>query len=243
MEYSYLSDTGKVRSHNEDSVTIVKNLSNEVLMVVADGMGGHRAGEVASSLAVSTMGERFAKLSSIGASEDAAAWIKNIAEEVNTSILKYASKHIDSKGLGTTLVCAIITETFLLIGNIGDSSAFVHKKNKLVKVTHDHTIVGLLLETGQLSEEEAKNHPQKNVLLKALGSNEKVEIDLFEVESNVDGVFLCSDGITNMISADQILKILEDNELEVDEKCSKLITKANLRGGFDNISVAYTSFK
>ncbi|MEG0798960.1 MAG: Stp1/IreP family PP2C-type Ser/Thr phosphatase [Bacilli bacterium] len=242
MKCYYLTDKGKVRSHNEDGVTIVKNLSNETLMVVADGMGGHKAGEVASSLAITKLGQRFSSLSSIGAKEEAVEWIRNIINEINIDILKYAEKHIDSKGLGTTCVCALITSDYLLFGNIGDSSGFVFKNDKLTKVTSDHTIVGMLVKTGELTEEEAKNHPQKNVLLRALGSNEKIEIDLFDVETSVDGVFLCSDGLTNMVNPEQIQKVLID-DLSIEEKMNKLIVKANLRGGNDNISVAYADME
>ena len=239
----YQTDTGKVRSHNEDSVTIVKNLNNEYLLVVADGMGGHKAGEVASSKAVTIMGSRFAKLSSIGKKEEAILWLREIVDEINLDILKYAEENIDSKGLGTTCVCAILTPEYLIFGNIGDSSGFVMKQGKLTKVTNDHTIVGLLLKNGDISEEEARNHPQKNVLMKALGSQEKVTMDMFDVETDIDSIFLCTDGLTNMVSKDQIERILNDEMLSAEEKASKLILKANVRGGTDNITVAYLSRK
>lgn len=243
MQTHYQTDTGKVRSHNEDSVTIVKNLNSEYLLIVADGMGGHKAGEVASSKAVTIMGSRFAKLSTIGRKEEAITWLKEIVDEINLDILKYAEENIDAKGLGTTCVCALLTKEYLLFGNIGDSSGYVMKQGKLTKVTHDHTIVGLLLKNGEISEEEAKNHPQKNVLMKALGSTEKVSMDMFEVELDIDEIFLCSDGLTNMVSNEQIEKILNDDDLDIKEKVSKLILKANVRGGTDNITIAYLSKK
>ena len=144
----YQTDPGKVRSHNEDSVTIVKNLSNDYLLVVAGGMGGHRAGEVASSMAVTTIGTRFQKVSTLGTKLDAITWLKEIIEEVNTNIIKYAEEHVDSTGLGTTLVCAILTSEYLIFANIGDSSGFVFKDGKLYKVTKDHTLVNILVEIG-----------------------------------------------------------------------------------------------
>ena len=234
----YQTDPGKVRSHNEDSVTIVKNLSNDYLLIVADGMGGHRAGEVASSMAVTTIGSRFQKVSTLGTKLDAITWFKEIIEEVNTNIIKYAEEHVDSTGLGTTLVCAVLTSEYLIFANIGDSSGFVFKDGKLYKVTKDHTLVNILVETGELRPEEAINHPQKNVLMKALGAAPKVETDIFVVEDPVDGIFLCSDGLTNMVTKEQIEKVLNDSELEIDEKVDKLIVKSNLRGGNDNISIA-----
>ena len=239
MKTCYQTDPGKVRSHNEDSVTIVKNLKGEYLLVVADGMGGHKAGEIASSLVVTELGKRFSELSSIGTKEDAVIWLKEIIDEINVKILKYAEEHIDANGLGTTCVCSILTDDFLLFGNVGDLSGFVEKKGKLYKVTKDHTLVNILLENGELTEEEAKNHPQKNVLMKALGAAEIIDMDIFDVERTVDGIFLCSDGLTNMLTVEQIEKVLNDNELEIEEKVDKLIMKANTRGGNDNITIAY----
>lgn len=239
MKSFYLTDAGRIRSHNEDSVTILKNQNGEYLLMVADGMGGHRAGEVASSLAVTHFGTRFTKLSSIGSKLDAVNWMNDNVNEVNKEILDYAEQNPDSKGLGTTLVLAILTKDFLIFGNIGDSSGYVLKKKKLHKITHDHTLVNLLVQAGDLTEEEAKFHPKKNVLMKALGASEKAELDIFDVETDIEGIFLCSDGLTNMLTNEQIEKVLDDEELEIEEKISKLIRKSNARGGTDNISIAY----
>ena len=242
MKSYYQTDPGKVRSHNEDSVTIVENQTNEYLVVVADGMGGHKAGEVASSLAVNELSKRFSELSSIGSKEEAVVWLKEIIYEINVKILKYAEEHVDANGLGTTCVCAIITPEFLLFGNIGDSSGYVYKNEKLYKVTKDHTLVNILLENGELTESAAKVHPQKNVLMKALGAAEQIEMDIFDVERDVDGVFLCSDGLSNMLTVEQIEKILNDKDLELEEQVEKMIMKANMRGGNDNITIACVRF-
>ena len=242
MKSFYQTDPGKVRSHNEDSVNIVENLSGEYLLVVADGMGGHKAGEVASSLAVNELSKRFSSLSSIGTKEEAVVWLKEIVDEVNVKILKYAEEHVDASGLGTTCVCALVTNDFLLFGNIGDSSGFVYKNKKLYKVTKDHTLVNILLENGELSESAAKVHPQKNVLMKALGAAEVIEMDIFDVERDVDGVFLCSDGLTNMMSSEQIEKVLNDKDLDLEGQIGKMIMKSNMRGGSDNITIACVMF-
>ncbi len=243
MKAFYLTDSGKVRSHNEDSVTILKNEANEYLLLVADGMGGHKAGEVASSMVVTHLGKRFSNMASIGSKVDAINWIKDNISEINKEILDYAIKYPEATGLGTTVVLAIYTKDFLIFGNIGDSSGFVYKDKTLHKVTNDHTLVSILVANGELSEEEAKYHPKKNVLLKALGSNEKVDIDIFCVDSPVDGIFLCSDGLTNMLTKEQIEKVLSDEELDIEEKVIKLIRKSNARGGTDNISIAYLSLE
>lgn len=242
MEYSYLTDPGKIREHNEDSVTALKNASGEILMAVADGMGGHRGGEIASSIAISHIGKRFSGISSIGNKEDAINWIKDVVSEANVLIYKYTSENPESTGMGTTLVLSVLTKNFLLFGNIGDSSGYVFRNEKLHKVTTDHTLVNLLVKSGELTEEEAKNHPRKNVLMKALGATTKVEMDIIEVESDVDGIMLCSDGLTNMLDDEQIAKVLSENN-SIEEKLNKLIVKCNNRGGTDNISVAYLDMK
>ncbi len=237
METFYLTDTGIVRDHNEDSVIIIKNSDASILMAVADGMGGHKAGEVASSLAISYLSNRFMesffKMNKAGAVE----WIKTCVNEINGQIFKYTEENPESKGMGTTLVMAIITEEYILFGNIGDSSGYVMKDNKLHKVTHDHTLVNLLLAAGELTQEEAKNHPKKNILMNALGINDPIEIDVFDCNMDIDEILLCSDGLTTMLTDDTIEKVLLE-DISVSEQVVKLIKKANNRGGNDNISVA-----
>lgn len=243
MEYAYLTDPGKVRNHNEDSVIVVKNKMNEVLLAVADGMGGHRGGEIASSIAISHIGKRFQDTSSVGTKEDAISFIKEIVSEANVLLYKYTSEHKESSGMGTTIVLAILTKDFLLFGNIGDSSGYVLKNNKLSKITIDHTLVSLLVQSGELTLEEAKEHPRKNVLMKALGATSTIEMDIFDVEKDVDGILLCSDGLTNMLDDEQITKVLLDDNITLDGRLKKLVTKSNNRGGTDNISIAYLNLK
>lgn len=239
MKSFYITDSGRVRSHNEDSVTIVKNASSEHLMIVADGMGGHRAGEVASSMVVTQIGKKFKALSSIGTKKDAVNWLRENINEVNASILKYSEEHPEAMGLGTTCVMALLTKEFLMFVNIGDSSGFVFKNGRLKKITKDHTLVNFLVETGELTEEEAVNHPKKNVLMKALGAADNCELDIFVVEDTVDAVMLCSDGLTNMLTTEQVERVLNETDISVEDKLIKLIKKCNIRGGQDNISIAY----
>ena len=141
--------------------------------------------------------------------------------------------------MGTTVVLAVVTKDFLIFGNIGDSSGFVFKNKKLHKITKDHTLVNLLVETGEIAPEEALNHPKKNVLMKALGTETKQVLDTFDVDTNVDAIMLCSDGLTNMLTVEQIEKVLNDDELRIEDKLIKIIKKCNARGGTDNISIAY----
>lgn len=207
-------------------------------MAVADGMGGHRAGEVASAIVINHLTEEFYALDTLGDKEAAIDFLRDIVTTMNNKIFDYTKENPDSKGMGTTFVCAIRTKDYLLYGNIGDSSGYVIKNKKIHKVTKDHTLVNLLVSTGKLTEEEAKFHPRKNVLMRALGANNPIEIDIFDVENNATDVLLCSDGLTNMLTDAQIEKVLAEGK-SAEEVVEKLIKKANARGGKDNISIAY----
>ena len=238
MKSFYLTDAGKVRDHNEDSVLIVHNEDGDTLMAIADGMGGHSAGEVASSIAITHLAKDFNEKFHNMAKIDAVNFLRDSVNEINDSIFRHEKTHPESKGMGTTLVTAIITKDYILFGNIGDSSGFVMKDGKLHKVTYDHTLVNLLVSAGELTEEEAKDHPKKNVLMKALGANDPIDVDIFDCDMDIDEILLASDGLTNMLDIEQIEKVLL-GEGDIEDKVIKLIRKANNRGGTDNISVAY----
>ena len=242
MQTFYLTDTGKVRDHNEDSVIILNNDKNEYLLAVADGMGGHSAGEVASSIAINHISKMFKDNFLNMEKVQAVNWLRDTVIEINDLIFDYAKEHPESKGMGTTLVVALVTEEYILFGNIGDSSGFVVKDNKLRKVTYDHTLVNLLLRAGEISEAEAKEHPKKNVLMKALGANNPIDIDIFDCDMDITAILLCSDGLTSMLDTEQIEKVLFEKEITIEDKVIKLIRKSNNRGGVDNISIAYLEF-
>ena len=238
MKSFYLTDAGMVRDHNEDSVIIVKNSEGNYLLAIADGMGGHSAGEVASSIAIGYLGRHFKETFINMSKVDAVNWIRDSVDEINTLIFQHEKSHPESKGMGTTLVMAVLTKDYLLFGNVGDSSGFVLKDDKLHKVTYDHTLVNLLVSAGELTKEEASVHPKKNVLMKALGASLEIDVDIFDCDMDITQILLSSDGLTNMLDKDQIEKVLL-SEGSVEEKVVKLIKKANNRGGTDNISVAY----
>ena len=241
MKSFYLTDAGMVRSHNEDSVIIVKNDDDEYLMAIADGMGGHSAGEVASAIAIDFLDTHFKKTFHKMSKVDAVNWIRDSVDEINTLIFQHEKTHPESKGMGTTLVMAILTQDYLLFGNVGDSSGFVMKDKKLHKVTYDHTLVNLLVSAGELTKEEASVHPKKNVLMKALGASLEVDVDIFDCDMDISEILLSSDGLTGMLERENIEKVLL-GEGTVEDKVLRLIQKANNRGGSDNISVAYLVF-
>jgi PPM family protein phosphatase len=238
MKTFYLTDSGKVRDHNEDSVIIVKNANDEYLMTVSDGMGGHSNGEIASSMAIMHLAKNFTELGKMGSKMETVSWLRENVSEINHKIFKYTTEHAESKGMGATLVVAILTKEYLLFGNVGDSSGFVLKDKKLHKITYDHTLVNLLVSAGELTEEQAKDHPRKNVLMKALGACDPVEMDIFDVDVNIDAILLCSDGLTNMLTVEQIERVL-NSDFDMEDQVIKLIRKSNNRGGTDNISIAY----
>ena len=238
MKYACITDPGKVRNHNEDSVIALSNDNNEYLLAVADGMGGHKCGEVASMIAVENLTKRFKEKKTVGNKDEAIKFIKDTVSEINVLIYEYTKKNPESIGMGTTLVIGLKTDDFLLFGNIGDSSGYVYKNKKIHKMTVDHTLVGLMVKSGDLSEEKAKEHPSKHVLMRALGAATTVEMDIFNIETEVDGILLCSDGLTNMLTDEQIEKVL-DEKSDCETKLEKLVNKCNNRGGNDNISIAF----
>ena len=241
IELSYKTDVGRVRTHNEDAVQIFQN-DNLIVMVVADGMGGHAAGDVSSKMAITAVAEQFNHTLNFVDKESASDWVGKLFECVNNEILTY-SKQIKAKQIGTTLVVTIITSDFIAFASIGDSRAYVLAYDKLRQITKDHTFVRELVEKGQISERAAKNHPRKNSLLKALGAYETLEYDFFTLEHyDIDSILLCTDGLTNLVEDQEILAVLK-NDINTSEKVEQLIEKANARGGRDNVSIALVEFK
>ena len=187
-EFKKTENNTKINKKTESiiSANISNNKNNEFILAVADGMGGHKAGEIASSIAIEHITSVFEKMETIGKKEDAIDWLRQIVKEINEKIFSYTSTHPERKGMGTTLVIAIKTDDYILYGNIGDSSGYAIKNEKMHKITKDHTLVNLLVSTGELTPEQAKFHPRKNLLTRALGANDPIEIDIFSVDNTVN---------------------------------------------------------
>jgi len=241
LKYSYKTDVGRVRSHNEDAVQIFAN-EHLLIMVVADGMGGHASGDVASNMAIQIAREQFDAELAFANKEEVGVWFGNVLEKVNSDILNYVQEFNVGR-MGTTMVVAVINQDFIAFANIGDSRAYVLAYDKLRQITKDHTFVRELVEKGQISERAAKLHPQKNVINKALGASEVLEFDFLTLENyDVDAILLCTDGLTGLIEDQEILAVLK-TDIDTDAKVDKLIAKANARGGRDNVSIALVEFK
>ncbi|RIX49926.1 Stp1/IreP family PP2C-type Ser/Thr phosphatase [Paenibacillus nanensis] len=234
------SNIGRVRQINEDQ-SWVGQLSNGVtLAIVADGMGGHQAGDVASQLAVDAFRnalERNASKPEL-TEQEGKMLIRQAISEANETIYAMAAGDERYHNMGTTIVAALLRAGNVIIGHVGDSRAYKLTKNSIDLLTMDHSLVNELVKSGQLTEEEAANHPRRNVLTRAVGTDPHVEIDVQAVEwSPEDVLLLCSDGLTNMVSEQQMLEVVANGEEELESKADHLIQLALEAGGDDNITV------
>ena len=234
MRSSGKTDTGSKRSNNQDSIydsdKPVGPLPN--LYIVADGMGGHRAGDQASKMAIDIAVD-FIKRSTI---ENPIAVLKRAMIFANNEIYKTASRDPDLRGMGTTMVAAVCQDDKLFVANIGDSRLYAIG-NDIKQITMDHSLVEELIRDGKLERKKGRNHPEKNIITKAMGSKEEVIPDFFEIDINPeDKYLLCSDGLSNMVEDDEIRDIVIDNE-DLRDIAQALIDRANYYGGADNISV------
>ena len=241
MEIAYLSDLGKMRKNNEDYVGKFVNKAGAVMVIVADGLGGHNGGEVASEMAVPHLGYYFSETSFFSISQ-ASTWLSKKVDEENSLILKNSLHYKDLRGMGTTLVVAIIFEQEFLLAHIGDSRGYILEKGNLTRVTEDHSLVNELIKEGELSPEEAEHHPKKNIITRSLGISKNSELDeeFFQITKN-SILMLCTDGLTNMVEDTKLERLLNISE-SLPDKCQRLVDEANRAGGNDNISVLLVSF-
>lgn len=236
MEVGFKTDKGVRRSNNEDAFFIMKQ---DKVFVVADGVGGNNSGEIASRATVSSIADYIEKKPLLGACSDADVenYFLNCIRKVNLSIIELSEKTPEYKGMATTVVLAYIHKDILYIMNIGDSRAYVLRNNKLNLITEDHTYVNTLLKAGVITPEEAENHENKNMITRAVGADIIIEPDFFAVQLEADDqILLCTDGLYNEVTEEEITDILLNSKLQSDA-CNQLINKANIHGGYDNITL------
>ncbi|RJQ31825.1 MAG: Stp1/IreP family PP2C-type Ser/Thr phosphatase [Actinobacteria bacterium] len=227
IRYATCSDKGKVRKDNEDFV-----LAKTPLFAVADGMGGHNAGDVASQLAIEVIAKNFPKKP-----QNVQKSLEGCLKEGNRKVLERAKKISNEKGMGTTLTLMALINSIAYFGHIGDSRAYLLRGGKLKQLTKDHSLVADLVKQGKLSEDEAQKHPYRNIITKALGSQANIKADYFQEELAAgDKILLCSDGLNTMVEDKKIAKILS-SPLPLKVACRQLVEAANNSGGQDNISV------
>ena len=229
------TDVGQKRKMNQDyvfaSADPVGNLPN--LFVVADGMGGHNAGDYASSHAVGIVVEEIRE----DADFNPVKVIRHAIESANTEIITQAQKDEKLRGMGTTMVAATIVGHYAYVANVGDSRLYVAGE-QIQQITKDHSLVQEMVRKGELNAEEARNHPDKNIITRALGAERTVDVDFFDLKLEPGNVVLmCSDGLSNMVEDDRIGEIISDTDRDLQERGQALISEANRNGGKDNIAI------
>lgn len=228
-----VSDVGLKRSLNQDYASYLEN-EHFKIYVVADGMGGHNGGEVASQMAVKKILDYVEEKYNIDNNENL---ITNAIENANKSIFEFSKANEELKGMGTTVTACFMTPKFLHIANVGDSSCLAIKDGKIKKITKDHSLVQELLDSGSITEEDAINHPKKNIITRALGTSSTVKVDVFPLNNkDYDTYILCSDGLTNEITYEDIMEIFNEGE-NYTVIAERLVELAKEKGGRDNITV------
>lgn len=238
MQFFSMSDTGKLRKNNQDSA-IAKEIGSFTLLALADGMGGHSGGEIASSLAIEEISTVISeKLTEKMLPGQIMLLLSEALEKANNKIREVAQSDPTLSGMGTTCDVCIASKNKMYVAHIGDSRVYkIAKDGTIKKLTRDHSLVEFMIENGTITPEEAENHPQKNVILQALGISDGIEPDVFQEKiSPPDVILLCSDGLTNMLDDETIARasISDDKPSDIAEK---LVGLANDAGGKDNITV------
>jgi len=244
MNAAGLSDVGKVRNQNQDAIFVsmkqVGPLPN--LYIVADGMGGHNAGEVASQRAIECVSGYISSCHAdltnfeLVKPDDYMDLMVNAVQDASDVVCDMAEKNPEMAGMGTTLTACVVTEKKAVIAHIGDSRAYTISDDKITQVTADHTFVEDLLASGRITHEEAKNHPKRHVITRALGIKGQFEVDGCSIPlAEVKHILLCSDGLSNMIEDDRLKEIITGLG-DAKYRTKLLIDEANLQGGLDNIS-------
>ena len=235
MKSYSITDVGQKRTVNQDFVftseTPVGNLPN--LFVVADGMGGHKAGDFASSYAEEVL------LSTIREDENSnpVKIIRAAIENANTQLLREASDNETMSGMGTTMVLVTIVGHYAYVANVGDSRLYLVDENKISQITKDHSLVEEMVRMGEISRDDARNHPDKNIITRALGAGRDVDVDFFDIRLTPgDILLLCSDGLSNMVPDEDIRQVIRTSET-LEETGRRLVSMANDNGGRDNIAV------
>lgn len=238
LQIALLTDRGLERARNEDSC-FAKAESELGLLVVADGMGGHQAGNIASSLAVSAaenFWEGLDRSASLAAAESRQA-VRGLIIEANKAVIAQSLNYPSRRGMGTTITAGLLCGSRLTIGHVGDSRAYMINNESIKLLTKDHSLLEELIDSGEVRPEEGQNHPQRHVLTRAVGITEDLEVDIFEQELEKGSTILfCTDGLTNLVDDDEILtECLEQPDPQ--KLAEKLIAVAKARGGHDNITV------
>lgn len=229
---SMITDIGNARALNEDFVLIDEN-ERYRLYIVCDGVGGHNAGEVASSETATLIKNYIREFYEKPIAENI---LKSAILKANEEVYKLSNDMEAFQGMGTTITCALVEGTSCIFGHIGDSSAYVIKNDEINKITKDHSLVQELVDNGTITEDEMANHPNKNIITRSVGSNSDVEVDILVIDTNdFDKCIICTDGLADYVKKEEFLSILKQ-EANEDKALLKMVELAKERGGRDNIS-------
>jgi serine/threonine protein phosphatase PrpC len=228
MRIGVSTHPGRRRRHNEDAYVI-----EPPLFAVADGMGGAKAGEVASGLAAAALKEGRTD----GTGEER---VEELIQEANRRVFRRAAEDREASGMGTTMTVALVESDRVVFGHVGDSRAYLIRNGEIEQLTEDHSLVAELVRSGRLTPEEAEAHPQRSVITRAVGTEADVDVDTFAVEPAPGDLFLiCSDGLTDMVDDEAIIRAVEKHRDNLDEAAKALVGAANRVGGEDNITVVF----
>ena len=236
MKISLVTDIGQKRSNNQDFINKFDNKQGITLVILADGMGGHRAGNIASEMTVTDLGREWVNTDYTELSQ-IRDWFLVSLENENKKVYELGQTD-EFKGMATTVEALAIVDNNVIYAHVGDSRIGLLRHGEYQLLTSDHSLVNELVKAGQLTEEEAANHPQKNIITQSIGQANPVEPDLgVQMLEENDYLIINSDGLTNMITNDEIVEILNQDK-NLDEKNKELVSLANDRGGLDNITIA-----
>lgn len=239
MIFTVESDIGLKRAVNEDRAAVIERPDNFKLAVLADGMGGHNAGDVASEMAINILRERFtaAEVTQLETQANREQWLEDAVSHTNYEIYQYSLQNEGCKGMGTTLIACVLDRTNCTIAHVGDSRLYYFTNEDAQLITRDHSYVNALIDKGAISEEEAENHPNKNVILRALGTEMTIKVDFYELNVVANSyVLICSDGLSNKLSISEMAAIITLPK-PLKERGKMLVQLANDSGGEDNISL------
>ena len=244
MRYYGVTDRGLVRKNNQDNYLISTNSCGDVLAIVCDGIGGALAGDVASKMAIDYFSEIFSTNTGFNDIEEARTWIRYHISRCNEKIYLKATNSTIYKGMGTTFSAILISKVGKLIINIGDSRVYaVNKDGILKRMTQDHTLVQDMLKHGEITEQEALNHPKRHVLTNAMGVWSNVRVDIDYVSESLMEVLICSDGLYGYINHSLVEDVMLSFELTTALKARRLLNYALKAGGYDNITIIIIELK
>lgn len=237
MKFVHRTHKGNIREINEDYYYVPKEDGN--LFILADGMGGHLAGETASKMAVETVVEELSK-KEFKSTEELIESLKEAVRKSNEIVYKKSLEELNLRGMGTTISIGYVYDNKFFYTNVGDSRIYRIDGN-IEQITRDDSFVNYLVDLGEITEEEAKEHPKKNVITRAIGTSENLIPEVMSFDLNSGKILMCSDGLSNMVSNEEMLKVLQNEELE--DSADELLEKALKAGGIDNITFIIIEIK